>query len=204
MELIRLSEALGEKVLVFSQYKEPLSFISDQLRLTFQWSSQGKELLHMHGSLNLRERQRLIGKFNNPQSQARVMLASTKACSEGISLVGASRVVLLDVVWNPSVERQAISRAFRIGQEKVVYTYHLITKGTTECNKFSQQMEKERLSKLFFSPADKEIGDGRMSSLVAEDRILEEMTSSKNLKDMFDQILYHSNAFENFDSDATP
>ncbi|KAL3739023.1 hypothetical protein ACJRO7_020423 [Eucalyptus globulus] len=207
VELIRLSEALGEKVLVFSQYKEPLSFISDQLRLTFQWSSQGKELLHMHGSLNLRERQRLIGKFNNPQSQARVMLASTKACSEGISLVGASRVVLLDVVWNPSVERQAISRAFRIGQEKVVYTYHLIMKGTSECNKFNQQMEKERLSKLFFSPADKEIGDGTMSSLVAEDRILEEMTSSKNLKDMFDQILYQpkdSNAFENFDSDATP
>ncbi|XP_039165831.1 SNF2 domain-containing protein CLASSY 3-like [Eucalyptus grandis] len=120
VELIQLSEALGEKVLVFSQYKEPLSFISDQLRLTFQWSSQGKELLHMHGSLHLRECQHLIGKFNNPQSQARAMLASTKACSEGISLVESSRAVLLDVVWNPSVERQAISRAFRIGPKKVM------------------------------------------------------------------------------------
>ncbi|KAF7848463.1 hypothetical protein BT93_L1926 [Corymbia citriodora subsp. variegata] len=190
VELIRLSEALSEKVLVFSQYKEPLSLISDQLRLTFQWSSQGKELLQMHGSLDLRERQHLIGEFNDPQSQARVMLASTKACSEGISLVGASRVVLLDVVWNPSVERQAISRAFRIGQEKVVYTYHLITKGTAECKKFSKQMEKERLSELFLSPADKENGDGRKSSMVAEDRILEEMTSSESLKDIFDQIIY--------------
>ena len=34
------------------------------------------------------------------------MLNSTKACAEGINLVGASRVVLLDIVWNPSVEKQ--------------------------------------------------------------------------------------------------
>ncbi|KAK1353047.1 hypothetical protein POM88_052885 [Heracleum sosnowskyi] len=47
--------------------------------------------------------------------------SSIKACSEGINLVGASRVVLLDVVWNPSVERQAIRRACRIGQKKMVY-----------------------------------------------------------------------------------
>ncbi|XP_030516518.2 SNF2 domain-containing protein CLASSY 3-like [Rhodamnia argentea] len=197
VELIRLSEALGEKVLVFSQYKEPLSLISYQLRSTFQWSTKGKEILHMHGSLDLRERQRLIGEFNNRQSQARVMLASTKACSEGISLIGASRVVLLDVVWNPSVGRQAISRAFRIGQEKVVYTYHLITKGTAECDKFSKQMEKERLSKLFFSLTDKENGERRKSRVVAEDRIMDEMTSSENFKDLFDQILYQPK-----DSDA--
>ncbi|KAI6706380.1 hypothetical protein NL676_009342 [Syzygium grande] len=207
VELIRLSEALGEKVLVFSQYKEPLSLISDQLRSTFLWPSTGKEILHMHGSLNQRERQRLIEEFNSRQSRARVMLASTKACSEGISLVGASRVVLLDVVWNPSVERQAISRAFRIGQEKVVYTYHLITKGTVECNKYGKQMEKERLSKLVFSPTNKENGDRRKSSLIAEDRILEEMTSSKNFKDMLDQILYQpedSDSDENFDSEVIP
>ncbi|KAI6706386.1 hypothetical protein NL676_009348 [Syzygium grande] len=207
VELIRLSEALGEKVLVFSQYKEPLSLISDQLRSTFLWPSTGKEILHMHGSLDQRERQRLIEEFNSRQSRARVMLASTKACSEGISLVGASRVVLLDVVWNPSVERQAISRAFRIGQEKVVYTYHLITKGTVECNKYGKQMEKERLSKLVFSPTNKENGDRRKSSLIAEDRILEEMTSSKNFKDVLDQILYQpedSDSDETFDSEVIP
>ncbi|XP_056173513.1 SNF2 domain-containing protein CLASSY 4-like [Syzygium oleosum] len=207
VELIRLSEALGEKVLVFSQYKEPLSLISDQLRSTFLWPSTGKEILHMHGSLDQRERQRLIEEFNSRQSRARVMLASTKACSEGISLVGASRVVLLDVVWNPSVERQAISRAFRIGQEKVVYTYHLITKGTVECNKYGKQMEKERLSKLVFSPTNKENGDRRKSSLIAEDRILKEMTSSKNFNDMLDQILYQpedSDSDENFDSEVIP
>ncbi|XP_039169376.1 SNF2 domain-containing protein CLASSY 3 [Eucalyptus grandis] len=50
VELIRLSEALGEKVLVFSQYKEPLSFISDQLRLTFQWSSQEKSFYTCMGA----------------------------------------------------------------------------------------------------------------------------------------------------------
>ncbi|KAF3652859.1 hypothetical protein FXO38_15894 [Capsicum annuum] len=45
-------------------------------------------------------------------SSFKVLLASTEACSEGITLIGASRVVLLDALRNPSVEQQAISRSY--------------------------------------------------------------------------------------------
>ena len=48
------------------------------------------------------------------------MLSSTKAF-EGINLVASAKFILHDVVWNPAVKRQAISRAYRLGQEKVVY-----------------------------------------------------------------------------------
>ncbi|KAF3652858.1 putative receptor-like protein 12-like [Capsicum annuum] len=51
----------------------------------------------------------------------------TKAYSEGISLVGASRVVLLDVLWNPSVEQQATNRAYKNGQKKIMHVYCLVT-----------------------------------------------------------------------------
>ena len=78
----------------------------------------------MSGNVRVKQREALMESFNDMNSEAKVMLASTKACCEGITLVGASRVVLLDVVWNPSVGRQAIGRAYRIGQEKIVYTYN--------------------------------------------------------------------------------
>ncbi|KAH7840488.1 hypothetical protein Vadar_017577 [Vaccinium darrowii] len=71
----------------------------------------------------------------NSHIRFRVLLASTGACCEGISLVGASRLVLLDVAWNHLVERQAISLAYRIGQKKVVYIYRLIMSGTTKGEK---------------------------------------------------------------------
>uniref|UniRef100_A0A803LUB3 Uncharacterized protein n=1 Tax=Chenopodium quinoa TaxID=63459 RepID=A0A803LUB3_CHEQI len=138
-ELIKLSK--GEKVQVFSQYLNPLTLIGDLLKLHFNWT-EGNEFLFMEGKQRPKIRQSLIGQFNDPGSAATVLLASTKACCEGIHLVGTSRVVLLDVVWNPSIERQAISRAYRLGQKKDVYVYHLITSGTQERDKYERQVAK--------------------------------------------------------------
>ena len=81
----------------------------------------------MDGKLDVNQRQISINSLNDPKSDVKVLLASTKACSEGISLIGASRVVLLDVLWNPSVEQQAISRAYRTGQKKFVHVYCPVT-----------------------------------------------------------------------------
>ncbi|CAH8361172.1 unnamed protein product [Eruca vesicaria subsp. sativa] len=86
--------------LVFSQYIDTLELIRDQISAIFGWT-EGEEILYMQGQLKLTIRQYLINNFNRPDSKSKVLLASTGACSEGIHLVGASRVVLLDVVWKP-------------------------------------------------------------------------------------------------------
>ncbi|GLT46905.1 hypothetical protein SLA2020_206320 [Shorea laevis] len=188
LEFIKLAESLGEKVLVFSQYIDPLDFVLEQLNLVFKWN-EGKQVLCMHGKLDLKQRQSLINVFNDPNGEAKVLLASTKACSEGIHLVGASRVILLDVVWNPSVERQAISRAYRLGQKKEVYTYHLMISGTLESDKYRTQAEKDRVSELVFSSSNKENGVSK-KSVVSSDKILDEMASHAKLKGMIESIVY--------------
>ncbi|GMQ04571.1 hypothetical protein CsSME_00049938 [Camellia sinensis var. sinensis] len=187
VELIRLSEALKEKVLVFSQFIDSLTFIRRQLTSHFDWT-EGKEVLYMDGALDIKHRQSSISFLNDPESEVRVLLASTKACSEGINLVGASRVVLLDVVWNPSVERQAISRAYRLGQKKVVYIYHLIMSGTKEGEKYLRQAEKDRLSELVFSSVDG-VHKPEISCTVAEDIVLQEMVQHEKTSHMFEKIL---------------
>ncbi|KAL1562056.1 SNF2 domain-containing protein CLASSY 3-like isoform X2 [Salvia divinorum] len=186
MELIRLCMAVNEKVLVFSQYLNPLMLIKEQLKEVLKWAEE-KEILIMHGKQKQNRRQILINLFNNPDHESRIMLASTKCCAEGISLVGASRVVLLDVVWNPSVERQAICRAYRIGQKKFVYTYHLMTSGTSEDDKYLRQVEKERLSELVFSSS--KTNQQKQTSFGIEDRILEAMVAHEHLKEMFEKII---------------
>ncbi|GMI63859.1 hypothetical protein HRI_000055200 [Hibiscus trionum] len=174
IELLKLSGALDEKVLVFSQYLEPLNLIVEQLKDFFKWKEMD-EILYMDGQCEVKQRQRIINVFNDPMSKARVLLASTRACSEGINLVGGSRVVLLDVTWNPSVERQAICRAYRLGQQRVVYTYHLISSGTMEGLKCYRQAEKGRLSELLFSSSHKGDDHHKKGSNVPEDKILEVM-----------------------------
>ncbi|KAM0922008.1 hypothetical protein ACQ4PT_006478 [Festuca glaucescens] len=198
IEVVRLCEPLKEKVLIFSQFIQPLELIKEHLRKFFKWR-EGKEILQMDGKILPRYRQTSIEVFNNPDSDARVLLASTRACCEGISLTGASRVVLLDVVWNPAVGRQAISRAFRIGQKKFVYTYNLITYGTGEGDKYDRQAEKDHLSKLVFSAEDEFDNVRNMlskaemdqcSKLISQDKVLQEMASHDQLKGMFLKIHY--------------
>ncbi|CAM0945006.1 unnamed protein product [Alopecurus aequalis] len=168
-----------ERVLVFSQYHEPLDLIREQLSTKFHWTKD-KEILQMSGKVCLKTRQSLMMAFNDMNSDAKVMLATTKACGEGIQLIGASRVVLLDVVWNPSVGRQAIGRAYRIGQEKIVYTYNLIAEGTQEKSKYDRQAQKEHMSKKLFS------NETRLAEpdLISSDKILEEMAEDENLKEI--------------------
>uniref|UniRef100_A0A7N0UW43 Helicase C-terminal domain-containing protein n=1 Tax=Kalanchoe fedtschenkoi TaxID=63787 RepID=A0A7N0UW43_KALFE len=202
MELIRLCEAKKEKVLVFSEFIHPLRFIMNQLKSHFGWM-EGNQILYMDGQIDVRQKQSSINTFNDSSSDARVLLASKKACSEGINLVGASRVVLLDVVWNPSVERQAISRAYRLGQKKVVHVYQLIS-GTMEWDKYFLQAKKSWLSELVFSTTQQA---DSISNAISDDTILEEMVN--NLKDMFEKIIHQpkeSSLIETFglvDQEAT-
>ncbi|KAI3882456.1 hypothetical protein MKX03_025234 [Papaver bracteatum] len=188
MQLIKLSEAMNEKVLVFSQFLDPTSLICDHLYSDLGWRV-GKEILRMDGTLDVNKRQSLIHQFNDPNSQAKVLLASLKTSGEGICLTGASRIVLLDPVWNPAVYEQAIRRAYRLGQKKVVYTYHLIASRTPEEDKYCVQAQKNHLSQLVFSTEHGKIENPDKRSSKYSDEILQSMMVNKKFKDMFDKII---------------
>ncbi|KAL7609934.1 hypothetical protein Lser_V15G10150 [Lactuca serriola] len=188
MELIKLSCALNERVLVFSQYTKPLKFIMELLEKKFRWV-RDREFLYMDGQQEEKNRQTSINTLNDPKSEVKTLLASIRACSEGINLVGASRVVLLDVQWNPSVERQAISRAYRLGQKKLVYVYHLVT-GTMEGEKYIRQVEKSHLSELVFSSKNNVASKSKIAAMVSGDKILEEMVQHDKLQHMFEKVIY--------------
>ncbi|KAL9270206.1 SNF2 domain-containing protein [Drosera capensis] len=205
MELIHHSMFLGEKVLVFSQFIPPLNFLKEKLQSQLGWRL-GQDMLLMSGILEDKQKQSMMGMFNDPSGKVRVLLASTRACSEGISLVGASRVVLLDTVWNPSVERQAIGRAYRIGQKRVVHVYHLIASGTHEEEKLVRQIEKGKLSELVFRPAHREIEEDSITTQVSEDKVLEQMVENEKLRCIFEKIYppgVDSTLVESFGSEDT-
>jgi DNA repair and recombination RAD54-like protein len=112
-----------------------------QLELKFSWI-QRKDVLYLHRKIKVDECQTLVKHFNNANNKIKVLLSSIRICSEGINFVSVSMAVLLNVVWNPSVERQAINHAYMLGQEKVFYVYHLITSRTMEKEKYFHQVEK--------------------------------------------------------------
>lgn len=57
----------------------------------------------------------------------------------------ASRVHLIESQWNPSVERQAIGRVIRLGQEREVKILRYIMKGSIEEVSFVAYLENASL-----------------------------------------------------------
>jgi len=85
----------------------------------------------MDGSVDASKRQDIVNKFNSDPSYD-CLLLTTSVGGLGLNLTGADTVIFVEHDWNPQKDLQAMDRAHRIGQKKVVNVYRLITRGTLE------------------------------------------------------------------------
>ena len=115
-----------EKVIIFTQYVEMGKLIQQLVSKKFK-----QEVLFLHGSQSMKEKTRIIDTFQEDENY-KIFVATLKTGGTGLNLTAARNVIHYDLWWNPAVENQATDRVHRIGQDKDVMVYRLITKGTLE------------------------------------------------------------------------
>ncbi|KAI7801457.1 putative transcriptional regulator ATRX-like, partial [Triplophysa rosa] len=160
-EILRMAEAVEEKVLVFSQSLISLDLIEDFLELAGRAKEEGKpspykgegkwfrniDYYRLDGSTNAVTRKKWAEEFNDTSNvRGRLFLISTRAGSLGINLVAANRVIIFDASWNPSYDIQSIFRVYRFGQVKTVFVYRFLAQGTMEEKIYDRQVAKQSLS----------------------------------------------------------
>ncbi|EPE07334.1 tata-binding protein-associated factor mot1 [Ophiostoma piceae UAMH 11346] len=116
------------RALVFCQMKEMLDMVQNTVLKSMLPSVS---YLRLDGSVEANKRQDIVNKFNSDPSYD-VLLLTTSVGGLGLNLTGADTVIFVEHDWNPQRDLQAMDRAHRIGQKKVVNVYRLITRGTLE------------------------------------------------------------------------
>ena len=112
------------KALVFSQFTDFLALLRQRL------DQAGLAYQYLDGSTPAAERTKRVAAFQAGQGD--LFLISLKAGGFGLNLTVADYVIIADPWWNPATEEQASARAHRIGQQRPVTVYRLVTQGSIE------------------------------------------------------------------------
>jgi len=139
--LHRIRTTTEEKVVLVSNYTSTMDILGNLL------NSLSYKYLRLDGSTPPAKRQDLVDTFNrSPPSKSFVFLLSAKAGGMGLNLIGASRLVLFDLDWNPAIDLQAMARVHRDGQKRPCFIYRLVTQGALEEKIFQRQVSKTGLA----------------------------------------------------------
>ncbi|KAG9240614.1 putative DNA excision repair protein [Calycina marina] len=134
----------GDKVLVFSHSVKLLKM----LETMFKNTSYNVSLLS--GEVKPSNRQGIVDAYNNDPGSF-VFLISTKVGGVGLNITSANKIVIFDPNWNPSYDLQAQDRAYRIGQQRDVEVFRLISAGTIEEVVYARQIYKQQQANIGYN-----------------------------------------------------
>ncbi|WP_346919145.1 SNF2 helicase associated domain-containing protein [Lacrimispora sp.] len=156
VDLIKNGVEGGHKILLFSQFTSMLEIIAARLK------AEGISYYMLTGATPKEERLHMVKSFKNDDIP--LFLISLKAGGTGLNLTAADMVIHFDPWWNVAAQNQATDRAHRIGQDKQVTVFKLITKGTIEENILKLQESKKDLAEQIITE-----GTVSLSNLTRED-----------------------------------
>jgi DNA repair and recombination protein RAD54B len=137
----RIYTTTEEKIVIVSNYTTTLDMI-ERLLVSLSYT-----YLRLDGSVPSSKRQPLVEKFNrDTKTKSFAFLLSAKSGGVGLNLIGASRIVLFDIDWNPATDLQAMARIHRDGQKHRCYIYRFLVKGGLDEKIYQRQIMKMGLA----------------------------------------------------------
>ncbi|XP_041348992.1 DNA excision repair protein ERCC-6-like [Gigantopelta aegis] len=141
IELVDNLKAEGHRCLIFSQSRKMLDIIQKII------TDRGHRVMRLDGTVRLiSDRDERIKRFQNDESYS-VFLLTTQVGGVGLTLTAADRVIIYDPSWNPATDAQAVDRVFRIGQNKNIVIYRLVTCGSVEEKIYRRQIFKDSITR---------------------------------------------------------
>lgn len=172
-EIIEEAESEGRKIIVFS-------FFLDTMRKIREFLGD-RCMSPINGSIPPQRRQEIIDEFDKAPAGA-VLLAQIQSGGTGLNIQSASVVIICEPQLKPSIENQAISRAYRMGQARNVLVYRLLCENTIDERIMNMLAEKQAIFNAF---ADKSVS---ADATAKEEIELDDKTLGKLVQSEIDRI----------------
>jgi len=118
IELVNEAVENGNKIIVFSYFRDVIQIIEEALGNIAVGS--------IHGSVPVGQRQELIDEFRDSKTK-NVLIAQVNTAAYGLNIQFANTIIFCEPQIKPSLESQAVARAYRMGQVNNVFVYRLLT-----------------------------------------------------------------------------
>lgn len=149
MQLLKLVNDFGDKMLIFTKYKATQEYITSFLM------NHGFKVAQFHGGLRRKEKEEQVQYFR----EKAMILVSTESGGEGRNLQFCNGMVNYDLPWNPMAIEQRIGRIHRVGQTRDVSVYNLAAANTVEHYILDILDRKINMFELVVGEVDMILGD---------------------------------------------
>ena len=136
--------AIGQppiKSVIFSEFTTNLDLIGRALH------NEQRSYVRIDGTMSLPNRRKVIDALNKDDNVT-ILLASIKAAGQGLNLTAASRAFVMEPLWNPAAEAQAIDRIYRIGQKRPVVVRRYRMQSSMEDKIVELQERKKKIAEM--------------------------------------------------------
>ena len=116
---------VADKFIIFSNFKDVIRGCKLML------DDQGVSNFAFLPGMSLGERRRGLEKFQADPFM-RALILPMRTSSSGLNVTAANKVILMEPSLHRNTERQAVGRAWRMGQTRCVNVYHMYMQNTVE------------------------------------------------------------------------
>jgi len=153
-ELVSLAAGENRKVLVFSFYRDTIA----KVKATLGDQAMGP----ISGDTPINKRQEIIDEFTQSE-EPKVLVSQVQAGGTGLNIQTASVVIFCEPQIKPSLETQAISRVYRMGQVRNVLVYRLLCEKTIDEQMLILLSDKQEIFDQFAQESEMAEADERLS-----------------------------------------
>jgi SNF2 family DNA or RNA helicase len=136
------------KIVIFSEFLCTLDVLAVALH------ESGLEVLRFDGTVDSKDRETVVQKFEEDHDEARVLLVTSRSGGLGRSFTPADRVIHLTPCWNPALAEQATDCVIRLPQKRVVHVDYMYAPTSIEARVLELQTIKQGKARNLLDPDD--------------------------------------------------